>query len=534
MKLSDFSITEWVKENNIKTSDGKRMYFDGDRRFLFAPMSDLSPQQCHIKGAQMGASESFIVKMFKVIQMFGLNVIYTFPTADLMKKFTQGKINPIIENNPVIANMVTNTDNVHMKRIGQNNLVFTGAENESQAIAFSSDLNIHDEIDSSNQKIIKQFKARQQASKLKWQWLFSHPSLPEVGVHAAWERSDQKHWFITCKECQLKQYLSWPDSINVEKQIFQCKKCKAELTNNDRQVGKWVAKYKMSEQRVFSGWWIPLLLAPWVSAKEIIEYSNGDQYTFFTRVLGIPYSTGGDKINVQQILRNCTDDINKQGGNIVIGVDTGLPIYYEIMNDQGVFYYGKCEDYDALEALLIRFPRAIMVIDQGGDLIGSRKLREKFKNRVFLCHYRRDRKTMQLIKWGEGEEMGNVVVDRNRMIQLCVDEMRDGLVPLFGNQDDWEEYALHWAHIYRIAEENSLGVMDYKWERFDSDHWVHAHVYARVGMSKYANGDGKVFVNGTKSLPASVGHKIEQGTVSFDPTKKFIFNEQKVDDWRSI
>ena len=529
MKLSDYSVTEWIKENNIKTSDGKEMYFDKDRRFLFQPMSDLSPKQCHMKGAQIGASESFIVKMFWVIYRFAINCIYTFPTADLMKKFTQGKIDPIITNNPAIARMVTNTDNVHMKRIGQNNLVFTGAENESQAIAFSSDLNIHDEIDSSNQKIIKQFKARQQASRVKWEWIWSHPSLPEVGVHAAWNKSDQKHWFVTCPDCSEKQYLSFPDSLDFEKQIFKCKKCKAEIV--DRAYGKWVAKYKQGDERPYSGYWIPLLIAPWVTAKEIIDYSKGDPYTFYTRVLGVPSSAGGDKMSVQGVLKNCTDRVNTQTGRIVIGVDTGLPIYYVIGNQEGVFFYGSCKDYDELDKLLKRYETAIMVIDQGGDLIGSRKLREKYQNRVFLCHYRRDRKTMQLIKWGAGDEVGSVIVDRNRMIQLCVDEMNDSRVPLFGPQDDWYDFALHWAHIYRTAEENSLGVMDYKWERFDADHYVHAYLYFRVGISRFANGDGQVFF-GTKSFGQDAP-TIQNATVSFDPTKKFILEQQEPEDWRN-
>ena len=532
LKLSDVSLTEWVKENHIVTSAGKEMYFNKDRKFLFKPFSDLSSMQAWMKGAQVGASETIIVKVLRVIKMFGISSIYTFPNSDLMQKFVQGKVNPIIDANPALKEMMGKTDNAYMKRIGTSNCIFSGAEKESQAIAFSSDLNIHDEIDSSNQKIIKQFKSRLQASKVKWEWLFSHPSLPEIGVHAAWQKSNQQHWFITC-ECGKEQYMSFPESINFEKQCYQCKDCKKEITNNQRSNGRWVAKYKISDERPYSGYWIPLFICPWVTAKEIITASKGDQYTFYTRVLGLPYTQGGDKVNLNDILKNCTNDVNEQEGRIVIGVDTGLPIWYVIGNKQGIFYNGHCKDYDELDLLMRRYPTAIMVIDQGGDLIGSRKIREKYQGRVFLCHYRADRKTLQLIKWGQNEESGNVIVDRNRMFQLMVDQFRDKRIPLNGTEEEWYDVANHFTHVYRTTEENKLGVPESKWERFDDDHFTHAILYWLVGMSKFGSQDGKVFMNTNTYVPESFDIMPDHTMDAPNPKKIFDFSyPEKVSDWR--
>lgn len=528
----DIILIDWVKSKKIVTSAGKLMYFDKDRRFLALPFSDLSPKQCWMKGAQIGASESIIVKTLRVIKMFNISSIYTFPTSDLMQKFVQGKVNPIIDANPALKEMTDKTDNLYMKRIGKNNCIFTGAEKESQAIAFSSDLNIHDEIDSSNQKIIKQFKARQQASLVKWEWLFSHPSLPGNGVHEAWEKSDQKHWFITC-DCGKQQYMSWPESFDIENRMYICKHCGKEITNEQRAGGKWVSKYKISDKRPYSGYWIPLFIAPWVTAKEIIDYSKGDQYTFYTRVLGIPYAQGGDKISIKDVLKNVKEDVNDQDGRIVIGVDTGLPIWYMVGNKKGIFYKDSCKDYEPLRALMRRYPNAIMVIDQGGDLIGSRKMREEFQGRVFLCHYLRDRKTLQLVKWGENDESGNVQVDRNRMIQLLIDELRDTRVTLNGTEEDWYDVAVHFSHIYRVTEENALGVEESRWERNGDDHFVHAMLYWRVGMSRFGSQEGKVFMNGTVHIQESPEIMPDQTIPAHNPKKVFdmSYPEQK-NDWR--
>ena len=90
---------------------------------------------------------------------------------------------------------------------------------------------------------------------------------------------------------------------------------------------------------------------------------------------------------------------------------------------------------------------------------------------------------------------------------------------------------LHCIGRISTAEENSLGVMDYKWERFDADHYVHAYLYFRVGISRFANGDGQVFF-GTKSFGQDAP-TIQNATVSFDPTKKFILEQQEPEDWRN-
>ena len=164
------------------------------------------------------------------------------------------------------------------------------------------------------------------------------------------------------------------------------------------------------------------------------------------------------------------------------------------LSKKGFFHYGKFSDpstgrdpYGELEALMKRFPNSIVISDQGGDLIGIRSLQSKYPGRVFLCYYRADNKTQQIIKWGEKEEYGKVVVDRNRAIQLFIDEMTDKRVTFNGVESEWQDYITHWLNIYRVWDENTLAVKTFKWERNGADHFVHASVYARVGLDKYSD-----------------------------------------------
>ena len=137
-------------------------------------------------------------------------------------------------------------------------------------------------------------------------------------------------------------------------------------------------------------------MCPWISAEKIInDFETKDAQYFYNYVLGLPYVGSENKIDPATVLKNCTDVINDQNGINVIGVDTGLPIHFTVGNTQGIFYYGKCkppsdtyDPYDTIESLLKRWPRSIVVSDQGGDLIGIRKLQAKYPGRVFLCFYR--------------------------------------------------------------------------------------------------------------------------------------------------
>ena len=244
----------------------------------------------------------------------------------------------------------------------------------------SSDLNVHDEADRSNMKVVDQYYSRLQHSKYKWQWIFSNPSVPEVGVDKLWNRSDQKHWFVECPSCKNKQYLVMENIMKDSsgQWYFGCKKCQTEL---DRSHGEWIARWrdktwhpKKNPQGV-NGYWISLLMAPWISANTIKELEMTKPADYFANfVLGIPYTGSGNTVTKDVIIRNLTSEVNRQLGRIVIGVDPGSDIRYVIGNREGIFYYGECKGYGELEKLMQRWPKAIMVIDSGGDLIASKGL----------------------------------------------------------------------------------------------------------------------------------------------------------------
>lgn len=533
MRLEDISIHAWLQEHNIKNEKGQLIDFK-DHLFLFQPYADLSPLQVYLKAAQVGLSTLEIIKSLYTAAKQGLSIIYTLPTDSDVQDFAGGKVNPIISQNPILQQYVKDRDTVEQKRVGNSVIYYRGTFTQKAAIMVSSDLNIYDEVDASNQRVIEQYASRLQHSKFKFEWYFSHPSTEGYGVDKIWQLSDQKHWFITCGQCKKEQYIEWPRSIDFDKEIYQCKFCKAEITNDIRRRGRWVQRYK---NKKFSGYWIPLLICPWVPASEIIDkfYTKGEEY-FYNKVLGLPYVGGGNKLTKAILMRNLTDNLITplKDDRVVIGLDTGKKLHYVCGTNKGLFYYGTASDYDEIETLMTRWPKAIVVVDQGGDLIGSRKLREKYAGRVFLCSYHSDRHTQELASWGKRDEDGSVSTDRNRTIQLVVDEFTDKRIPLQGIENDWYDYWLHWNALTRITEENDRGTMRKVWVRNSDDHWAHATVYWRVGMMRFGAGRGAV-IGATRKpfdhLKPSPTLNEKQTMVAPDPNKELIYEDQQDKEW---
>ncbi len=530
MNLENVSIHAWINKHQIKTEKGVPLEFK-NHLFLFEPYADTSPFQATYKAAQIGYSTMAILKALFISKNLNLDLIYTMPTDSDVGIFVGGKVNRIIANNPILQEWTKDKDTIEQKKMGDAMTYWRGTFSKRAAISVTSDLNIHDEVDFSDQEVIADYESRLQHSQYKGQWFFGHPSTEGVGVSKYWNKSDQKHWFIKCPHCKKKQFMKFPESICLERKVFQCKFCKGVLRDEDRRRGEWVKKYK---NKKFSGYWIPLLIAPWIQADYILEkYKEKDAEFFYNRVLGLPYVGSGNKVLQDMILGNLTDSFNPMDGRIIIGCDTGLHLRYVIGNQYGIFHYGEEKDdrnkkgeivkskYEKIHGFMKRWNNAIIVFDQAGDRGDAKAVREfmsKYPGRVYLAFYREDRKTSELVNWDDTK--GFVVIDRNKVIQLIIDEFIDRCIPLFGTEAEWWDYWLHWDKIYRVAEETALGTLKYKWLRTGRDDWVHATIYWRVGMSRFSRGKAKIFE----------GESVKVRTApSVDPDQTITYNPRKIE-----
>ncbi len=557
-------IDAWIELHGITTEKGEPFDFV-NHQFLIDIYNDQNNNLVVIKAAQIGMSTLEVLKNIRDGESGKMDIIYTLPTDSDVGVFVGGKVNRIIANNEYLRSLTGDSDSIEKKQIGKSMLYFRGTWTKKAAIMVTADRLVHDEKDSSKQDVVADYQARLQHSKFKQTHVFSHPSVPNNGVDLEWQMSDQKEWFIRCPHCHYEQYLSWHTedpsrmSVDLANKKFICKKCRGVLGDNDRANGRWVARFdRVKHPEIkWSGYHISLLMAPWITAEYIVDQYNkameGKQTMdfFYNKILGLPFAGSGNVVLEDVIKGAWTPDKNLYKGRLVVGVDSGIKLNYVAGNRQGLVAYGAMKDWmpddtnklalhETIEYWLVKFPESIMVIDAGGDIIGPRKLREKYPGKVYLCHYARDRKTMQLIKWGEKDENGNVMVDRNRAIQWVIGEFDNKLLHLYNgeNAESWHEYWLHWSHIYRVWEEDTLGIKRGIWVRSDRDDYVHATVYWRVGVSRFG-GTGGIVGLGPEIDPNSYLLNPDQ-TVEFDPDKMFgkqkgeepWWVEDEESDWR--
>lgn len=512
-ELSMYDIGIFLEHYGITNDQGDKLNFS-NHPFLWEVYRDFSARQAILKAAQIGFSTTVINKSLWLAHSRKMDIIYSLPTQDDARSFVGGKVNRLIANNPIYGKWTVDHDTIEQKKIGESMIYYRGTWIEKAAIMIPADLYISDETDRSKQETVKLFQSRLQHSKYAWEWYFSNPSAPGVGVDQWWQKSDQKHWFLKCPHCGNWDFIKM-ENIMGNPPYFGCLKCKKELQRG-RIKGEWVKRW--SHNDAVSGYWIPLLICPWVSAAQVLEkkdIQSEEQFTNF--VLGLPYVGRGNTLTQQSLFQNLTPVINPQDCRPIIGVDNGTKITIVIGNRHGLFYNGLADDFSVLENIMTKFPNAMMCIDPHGNEIASRKLQERFQGRVYRVYSTTPRQNDQIAKWNDAEQ--TVLIDRDKIIQLVVDEFTEKRIPMQGDSTDWMDYWKHWARLYRTVEETPLGIEKYHWSKSDTpSDYPFSTFYWRVMMDRFGMESSVTFAEPKRSGFAAEGMEIGVNkTTQFQP-----------------
>lgn len=462
-----------------------------------------------------------ILKTIWLSQNRGIQVGYILPTVEMVQKFVASKVNRMAQQNPVIQAAMKDKDSITQKQIGDSFIFYLGAQTERSAIMLSLDMLVADEYDKAPQSILETYDSRLQHSTFGYKWVFSNPTFPDFGVDRFWAMSDQKKWHI--KHSCGKEYVMDESCVNYTTEQYQCPHCQNVITFEEIRMGEWYATAKGE----WSGYWIPLWINPLVTAKTICDHKKTKTKEYFYNfVAGLPYVNANDALSLPALLKCLDKEVNERKGRTIIGVDTGHNIHYTMMNSQGFYYNGYCpsveenktrgyDPYDELRKLMREDKMAVMFADQGGDLIGIRKLQNEFPGRVFLVWFVKETRNQQIIRFGENEEYGRVLVDRNRLIQLlAVDQINEGRIAFQGTQEDWKPVFDHALNIYRVKEitgdENDPQYgWRWVWKRKGADHFFMAMCYALVGQQRFGQELAQIISKDKFMAGVSVGSEVD-------------------------
>ena len=418
MKIEQLSPAIWIKNNDFVNEKGEPIGFK-DHLFLWQIYTDMSPEQVIKKCAQVGVSVTMNLKVFHLAKYRGITTVYTMPSDSDVWEFVKTKTDKIQASNPGLKQGLVG-DNLTLKQVGNANIYFKGTISKTAPISTTADLLLHDELDRSDLNIIEQYRSRISASKYKWVWKVSNPSLIGVGVDEDWKRSDKKEWFIVCKGCKQEQYLVWDENVDEIRGIYVCKHCGKELTDNERRMGSW----KATGTGRISGYHISQMMAAWITAKDLIKEKEERGIEYFNNfVLGEPYSIG-EMMDFRKMIEDCWVPEALDQGPFYMGIDIGKVKHYVIGSDKGIFKIGKCESREELEDLLDKYnPR--YVIDSGPERTWAEEIKKKFPKGT-LCFLNKKNDAKAIVEWGgekntdeDRKKVGYVFVDRNDVKTDC-------------------------------------------------------------------------------------------------------------------
>ena len=497
LKLKRDKLLAWVADY-VRTPKGET--FDWyDHQYLIDIYEDPAREMVLKKAAQIGITTFGMNKVLWLADTETVSVIYTFPTAGDVSDFSRARINPMIQSSEHLTRkLIGSIDSVQLKQFGDSFIYFRGAWSERQAISVDSDFNVHDEIDFSKPDIIGMYKERMSHSKWRWFLAFSTPTIPEFGIDYLFNRSDKKEWFVECPKCHKEQILKYPDSIKGDSREarYACLYCLATIGDDDRRNGYW----KATGETVWgvSGYHISQLMAPWISATDVLRKEENARLRptaqlsgikdFYNFCLGLAYGGENQPLN-RDVLLSCIVnkyELEPSGRNTIMGVDQGNDLHVIIYRKEktGEVRLVHCDVYhsfDDLPNLMDKYGVTFCIIDALPNKHSARKFALMYQAKVWLVYYNDNQK--ELAKWYKDPDTKEyrITVAKMESVDRMVDKFINHQVILPRLSEKVDLFIRHLCNWAKNKEEKPDGRVVWVYEKLGADHLTMASNYAMLG-----------------------------------------------------
>lgn len=515
-------------EANLHNEKGEPLEYTEQHGFQIDYVKDFSRRLCVIKSSQVGITTSSITKILYLAHITeprdwkrlfgrnkksGINIIYTFPTANDVNDFSATRFRQMVQSSEMLVNLMggkRGVDAVQRKKIGNSFVVFRGTQKESQAISQPADLIVNDELDFSSPNIIDLFDSRLTKSDLKWWWKFSTPTIPNFGIDAEYKLSNQMRWLVRCPACSKEQEIKYPENVKVKKiggkrlAYWGCRRCDREL---DRTHGWWVPR---RPSRDYHGYYIPPTICSWIQPLDIEDsrkrYRTEKQFQNFA--LGRAYATGEDVVTRELLLsrvergRSYNPILDRM---VFMGVDQGDVLHYTISranaNRRETLEVGTKNSFQEIAALMNDWGVDLCVMDALPNKKSAQEFARAFYGRVLLSFYKEfdeeeDVKPMKNMKEA-------ILVDRTNSLDASAASWRTGesvIVldtfkypmnpPWLDDPSSKEPFIQQMGALVRDEIENpKSGKMRAVWVATAPDHYRHADNYNYIAYSQRNGGD---------------------------------------------
>jgi len=496
--------------------DGRPFSFEG-HEFLRPIYDDTAPHLCLSKAAQIGGTTWAILRSIHSC-VVGLNVMYFFPTRTDVLDFSRSRVTPLLAENPFLAKMMSDTDTIGLKKIGDAHLYLRGMQSTVGMKSVPADMVVFDELDEAEPQAKSMARERLGHSDYKRIVELSNPSLPDYGIDEVYQRSDQRHWRVTCPGCNAWTALDeeFPRKLGQEVKIIlprkdggfyrACPKCEAEL---DMAAGEWVADFP---SRQIHGYRISQLISSKVDPGEILEEYRTTRYPdrFYNLKIGIPWADLERRLDAASVLSLCTDRATPEIAPDVtaMGVDTGSQLHAVVLAPDRVdrtvkklIHLQVCQSFEELDELMGRFHVQRCVIDGLPETHATRAFANRHAGRVYLNFFNEHQRGSAA--WNNRDQI--VQVNRTEALDASRAAIRDKRVKLPRRDRLVEQFAQHMTADAKVLDEDEeTGVKKYRYIKTGTNHFSLAFTYGWMAAGLVHN-DG-VAIAGTEPLGPNISN----------------------------
>ena len=496
------------------------------RPWQVAIINDTHPNKAVIKSRQLGLSEIGIGEMLHFADLHsyaGVKCLYTFPTNRQMKDFVSTRLNPLLQAGYYATISDPKTDSLEKKKIRNSFLLFRSSSKGAAVEGVDIDYLSLDEYDRVGAAAEISAMESMSSSQFKILRRWSTPTVPDYGIHALFERSDQRVYMHKCDHCGYRQQIDYEANIEcldesgvdlIAKTVkdgtfrFVCQKCKKGL---DRWYsGEWVAKFpdRTLNNLGTRGYLVTQLDAVWFTADALKrkELEAKSKQHFYNYVLGYPYQDVALAVQDGDIMDNRRSDLPNPmtiRGNyrfISVGIDWGNRHWITVrgFRDNGLidliraFSVERARGVANIEADLQEvinqiepYNPDIICADIGDSGNYVDKLIQHFGvGRVYGVKVNPTPRSTGQIQPTWSENQSRVVVDKLTQNKKHISDMKMGRLGFYNTPDrDLELYIAHWKNVViRDEEDEDTGEIYQIITNRGDDHYAQSSVYSMVGM----------------------------------------------------
>lgn len=476
-----------VPEPKTGTLDFQRYPF---QRELYADLDDVRDVTV-MKATQVGVSAYLVRWAMHAADVQGKTGLYVFPKLQNMLHFADSRVRPLIMGSEHLRARVpaTHVQNKSLKQIGLGFVHFRGSESKDGLESVDADRLGLDEYDLLTQENIPVAEQRLSNSSDPRTRRVGWPSIPDWGIHAQYQASDQREWLVKCSCREGWQAIDFFENVDQVREAIVCKGCSKPL---DVASGQWVARYPEREKR---GYHVSRLIVPHQPVADVIAASKRKKpyevTNFWNRWLGLPFVNEENRLSNRAIAAAERPYAMEPGyvgdGLVTMGIDVASARAINVRislhtgdNRKGALWIGTVESFNDLAAKMDLYSVRMAAIDHMPEHRLARSFAERFAGRVYLVRYA-GRQAVKVLD--VDETMGVVTVRRTEAIDAALQMIREqrNELPL----DRPADYDAHLKAVVRFVERDHLDRVTVGYRSTGPDDYLHAEVYDLVATEAW-------------------------------------------------